>query len=174
MNWNGKRVTLYSKWGDGGNAFLVAPNGRNPEFTLNQSPIRNCAYLVSYSRGYMHECWYDCEPLVEMGTEDPPAITDFPELVPCDPNIDRETQKALAPVLAELAKNDTNIKRIEGFMDVVYQGQKVTDRVRMTYLTGVVPVRGGAEPEDLVVIWLSYKDGGGPQEDGGASGPPKD
>jgi hypothetical protein len=169
MNWDGIQVTLYTQW-DAGTAFLVAPNNRHPEFKLSANPQKANSYLLSFKTGYMHDCWTSCSALDEVGTDDPPAVTNFPEITECDSSLQANTVTALAPVISALGEDETSIRRLEGKVTVPFQHVPTIDRVRMVYLPGVVPVSGGGAWEDLVVIVLAMS--GGPVEEGGASGPP--
>lgn len=171
MNWDGLRVRLYTKWDEGGRLFLnTAPNGRHPEFMLTAHPHKDSCYQLSFKKGYMHECWFSCGTLEEAGTDDPPAITDFPYITDSDSQLDAKAHTALMNLIKSLYSATTSIKRLEGTMNVVYQNVPTTDRVRIVYLSGVVPVTGGGAMEDLVVVILCKRSGS--QEEGGASGPP--
>lgn len=169
MNWDGIQVKLYTQW-DAGAEFLVAPNNRHPEFKLAANPQKANSYLLSFKKGYMHDCWTTCSALDEVGTDDPPAVTNFPEITECDPDLQANTVKALAALTSCLGNDNTPIRRLEGKVTVPFQHTPTIDRVRMVYLSGVVPVSGGGPWEDLVVVVLAMS--GGTEEEGGASGPP--
>ncbi len=172
MDWSGKTITLYAKWEEGGLAFLVAPNKRHPEFTLQKLEGSNPpAYYVAYVQGYMNGNWSHCGALTEVGSGDPPQVYNFPELNDSDPDLDDKCHDALVDVIADLRDDCTQTRRLEGKMSVVFKGHHYVDRVRMVWLKSVVPVSGGGPKDDLVVIDL-MKLSGGTVENGGASGPP--
>jgi len=174
MDWDGIQVTIYTKHDVGGKTFLPAPNHRHPTFKLHYVPGSNPrAYKIEFARGYMQDCWSRCSPLVEEGADSPPPLTDLVHLVEDDPSINDKYGRSLLGLLGKMQKVNSTLKMLRGTMPVVFQGQQQTDLVRIVYLTGVVPVDDGGPPDDLVVVALAPARPGGPQENGGGSGPPR-
>jgi hypothetical protein len=176
MNWDGIRVTIYAMYDEGGRRFMQSPNGRHPTFTLRLVPgSKPVAYKVLFDNGYMHPCWSGCEPLkATAGSRPPPAVTGLLPLVEGNATeINKNYGEKLADLFAQMQVPDSPLLMLEALMPVTVDGVSRTDRVRMIYLTGVVPIDANTPNDDLVVIALAYADGqGGLQENGGGSGPP--
>lgn len=178
MNWDGKRVTLYTKHDTGGKLFLGSKNNRRPVFTLRSTGVPSTnppSYVLTFDDGYMHPCWRSCSALVETGTVDPPSIQGLCALVEGDDvHIQKVYTDALQNLLSDLQTahptSDIDYKRLEGVMQVSDDNGTRLDRVRIVCLTKAVPV-DNCPNDDLVVIALSTS-GGGLAENGGASGPP--
>jgi hypothetical protein len=178
MNWDGKRVTLYTAHDVGGKLFLCAPNNRHPAFTLRSTGAPTTtppAYILTFDDGYMHPCWRSCSALVEMGAVAPPTLDGLIPIVESNADkIQEKYEKALGALLADLQTPvltaDIDYRRIEGVMQVNPYGTPRLDRVRIVCIPQVVPVDRNASKDDLIVIALSFTDG--LAENGGASGPP--
>jgi len=174
MDWDGIQVTIYTEHDVGGETFLPAPNNRHPTFRLRYVQGSNPrAYKIEFARGYMQDCWSRCSQLVEEGADSPPPVTGLVHLVENDPSINDKYGRSLLGLLGKMQRVNSTLKMLRGTMPVVFKGQQQTDLVRIAYLTGVVPVDDGGPPDDLVVVALAPAQPGGPQENGGGSGPPR-
>ena len=161
-----------------GAKLLVAPDGRQPEFSLKPKYLKNSygeetivQFRLTYASGRMLENWADVL-LTPLGTEEVPPL---PKRLPqWSPDKAPEYAAALDPLIAALYRTDTPFLRLEAYLPLFVEQSPdskralTIDRVRMVYLQNAV----NALNPNLVLVVFSFFDGYQIRQNGAGSGPP--
>jgi hypothetical protein len=165
--WNNKTILAHFSW-DGGEDYLKGdPDGI---FTLTDVSGDSTKFAVSFLEDQMPDFW-DGVILKSTGDRNPPSADKMAKLAVLGFD---DMLFAVRKVVQRVKSDDTDMKRLEGELRVPLMSGKSTApvQVRMVYLKGVLaPDVVGDPMRDFVVI-VFRNPAGGPDPNGGGSGPP--
>jgi|GEM_PF-2429141 len=157
---------------------LVAPDGKQPQFTLKPKYLKNpfgeeaiVQFRLAYGEGRMLPNWADLV-FTPLGTEPVPPLQK--RLPPWSPDKEPEYAAALDSLVAALYRTETAFERLEAYLPLFIEQSPESkraltiDRVRMVYLENAVD----APNPNLVVVVFSYFSGYQIRQNGAGSGPP--
>jgi hypothetical protein len=170
--WNNKIIQLPFTWENGDENLKGDPEPGTFELRPKKVPDGNGGTAVRFR---LHFCdgklpvYWKYVVLSPMGSKTPAKID--PLLPPIEELDPEKIQELLADLIDEMNVEDTELKRLEGYIPVLDGSDAAAlDEVRMVYLKKAMENRQKpSEPRDFVLVNFRAP---GQEPNGGGSGPP--